>query len=171
MGSLGLRRYVSADSMMAKMCPEGCVCSGWPLRAGGHCIARSLCTLRSYFRSPWNVLDSTIVAVSLASVGMPEEGLLRAFRGLRALRIVARSKNIQVKSARPNVVRSALEFEVTQPTAAQVCPTLTPPFHPQRVWVGTGPLAHFRSAWRVPFQGRFLFLLRPSSYGKGVVHK
>jgi hypothetical protein len=51
---------------------------------------------RGYFRNNWNILDFFVVLVSLVSLGAPQFAVARALRALRPLRLVVRSKNIQV---------------------------------------------------------------------------
>lgn len=51
---------------------------------------------RGYFRNSWNILDSVVVVISFVSLGFPQVAVARALRALRPLRLVVRSKNIQV---------------------------------------------------------------------------
>jgi len=51
---------------------------------------------RGYFRNSWNILDSVVVVISFVSLGFPQVSVARALRALRPLRLVVRSKNIQV---------------------------------------------------------------------------
>ncbi len=51
---------------------------------------------RGYFRNNWNILDATVVVISFISLGFPQVSFARALRALRPLRLVVRSKNIQV---------------------------------------------------------------------------
>jgi hypothetical protein len=56
-----------------------------------------LCSHRSYFRSKWNCLDGFVVTVSLVAIAFPQVKIFRSFRALRPLRIIVRSKKIQVR--------------------------------------------------------------------------
>ncbi len=51
---------------------------------------------RSYFLSKWNCLDGFVVTVSLISLAFPQASIFRAFRAMRPLRVIVRSKKIQV---------------------------------------------------------------------------
>ena len=54
------------------------------------------CGESSYFRSNWNRLDAFVVIISLTAIAVPQVQVLRSFRALRPLRIIVRSKKIQV---------------------------------------------------------------------------
>ena len=53
-------------------------------------------THRSYFLSKWNCLDGFVVTVSLVALAFPQASIFRAFRAMRPLRVIVRSKKIQV---------------------------------------------------------------------------
>ena len=54
------------------------------------------CGFSSYFRSNWNRLDAFVVVISLVAIALPQVKIFRSFRALRPLRIIVRSKKIQV---------------------------------------------------------------------------
>ena len=53
---------------------------------------------RSYFRSKWNCLDAFVVVVSLIALAAPQASIFRAFRAMRPLRVIVRSKKIRVRA-------------------------------------------------------------------------
>ena len=59
------------------------------------------CRRRSYFKSKWNCLDGFVVTVSLIALAFPQAAVFRAFRALRPLRVIVRSKKIRVGSVPP----------------------------------------------------------------------
>jgi hypothetical protein len=56
---------------------------------------------RSYFKSKWNCLDGFVVTVSLIALAFPQVSIFRAFRAMRPLRVIVRSKKIQVCDGGP----------------------------------------------------------------------
>ncbi len=59
------------------------------------------CRRRSYFKSKWNCLDGFVVTVSLIALAFPQVSIFRAFRAMRPLRVIVRSKKIQVCDGGP----------------------------------------------------------------------
>lgn len=53
----------------------------------------------AYFRVTWNRVDAVVVAGSLVSLVFPRAASVRALRAIRPLRVVVRSKKIQVGAA------------------------------------------------------------------------
>ncbi len=53
---------------------------------------------RSYFRFKWNCLDAFVVVVSLIALAAPQASIFRAFRAMRPLRVIVRSKKIRVRA-------------------------------------------------------------------------
>ena len=64
------------------------------------CVWHAALILRessSYLRSGWNRLDGFVVMVSLLGIVFPSIRVFRSFRALRPLRLLVRSKHMQVR--------------------------------------------------------------------------
>ena len=79
-------------------------------------------THRSYFLSKWNCLDGFVVTVSLVALAFPQASIFRAFRAMRPLRVIVRSKKIQVgyRGKRIQLCSPLQELRVSDGTARAV---------------------------------------------------
>ena len=82
----------------------------------------------SYLRDSWNRLDAFVVIASIIGIVLPNVSVLRSFRALRPLRLLVRSKRMQVWSYSWCMCRCSQSASTTSRAAGLTCAEC--PIHP-----------------------------------------